>query len=264
MPKVLLRSFLSVIALGLTGCTVHPTETPGLTGPSEFALSFRVRATPDAISQDGESQSSVVVTAFDENGSPKSGVTFRLEMRVAGQPTDYGTLSSRTVVTGSDGRAVVSYTAPPAAPVGAALDTCSPSALNPAAAGPCVTIAAWPTGSNFATAHTETAAIHLIPLSVIIGPTPPTSPGGPVSSFTFSPAAPKVLELVQFSGETSTAGAGRTLVEYQWDFGDGETGTGKLQDHDYVVEGSYTVKLMVVDDQRQTATSSKIVTVKKP
>ena len=58
---------------------------PPLTGPSEFALSLRVTATPDSISQDGASQSSIVVTAFGPNGQAASrGVALRMDMIVNG------------------------------------------------------------------------------------------------------------------------------------------------------------------------------------
>ena len=40
-------------------------------------------------------------------------VSLRAEIRVGGMPTDFGSLSARSLVTGSDGRATLVYTAPP-------------------------------------------------------------------------------------------------------------------------------------------------------
>ena len=105
------RAFAAVAALvAMSACTVHQaSEGPDAFGPSDLALSFTMTATPDSISWDGASQSSVVVTAIDANGQPKSGVVVRLELCCdsGGNVTDVGTgrLSARTVVTGSDGRA---------------------------------------------------------------------------------------------------------------------------------------------------------------
>ena len=63
--KAFLSAALALIAVALAGCTVHQTTVPGLSGPSDLALSIRVTASPDSISQDGGSQSSIAVNAFD-------------------------------------------------------------------------------------------------------------------------------------------------------------------------------------------------------
>ncbi len=41
------------------------------------------------------------------------------------------------------------------------------------------------------------------------------------------------------------AAAGQNIVNYQWDFGDGSTGSGPSPSHTYTTEGTYTVKLKV-------------------
>lgn len=48
------------------------------------------------------------------------------------------------------------------------------------------------------------------------------------------------------------------IVEYVWDFGDGETGKGKIVSHSYAVPGNYTVTLTVKDERG--ATDHDIVT----
>ena len=49
------------------------------------------------------------------------------------------------------------------------------------------------------------------------------------------------------SGARSSARLGRTIGTYEWDFGDGSTGTGAEVDHTYADPGVYTVKLSVGD-----------------
>src|SRR5262245_2025266 len=100
----------------LSACTVQQTEIPDLMGPSDLALSVTVTATPDQLSQDGSSQSTIVVSARGPNGEAASNVSFRMDMFASGTFVDYGTLSARTVATGNDGRATVTYTAPPPPP----------------------------------------------------------------------------------------------------------------------------------------------------
>src|SRR5207249_578864 len=123
--RTFFRYALLAVASAAVACTVHQQETPSITGPSEFALSVSVTALPDSILQDGGSQSSIRVTAHDANGQPKVGQSFRLDVLVDGSQVDFGTLSARTIVTGSDGTAFAVYTAPPAAPNGSTVSTCS-------------------------------------------------------------------------------------------------------------------------------------------
>ena len=56
-----------------------------------------------------------------------------------------------------------------------------------------------------------------------------------------------------------------TIVDYAWDFGDGETGSGSAPDHAYQDPGSYTVTLVVTDDDDATDDiSSQQVVVAAP
>src|SRR5258708_5819774 len=104
--KALLSPAFTLGAIALAGCTVHQTATPGLTGPSGLARSVTVTATPDRITQDGASFSTVVAFVIGSDGRPQSNVGLRMDMLVDGQLVDYGTISpSRTVTTGTDGKA---------------------------------------------------------------------------------------------------------------------------------------------------------------
>ncbi len=82
-------------------------DAPPLAGPSEFSQSITITVSPDVLPQDGASQSFITVTARDANSNPMRNVTVRTETRVDGTPVDFGMLSARSVVTGSDGKATL-------------------------------------------------------------------------------------------------------------------------------------------------------------
>ena len=113
-------------------------ETPSLTGPSELGTSCPSASSPDILTQDGGSQSLVTVSAFDSNGKPLRNLSLRSQIFVGGTAADFGTLSARSIVTGTDGQATLVYTAP-AAPGGPAVDS-----------GTTVNIAVTPIGTDFA------------------------------------------------------------------------------------------------------------------
>src|SRR3989442_1793037 len=52
----------------------------------------------------------------------------------------------------------------------------------------------------------------------------PPPNGQPRPSFVFAPSAPRVASAVQFDASASTDDQG--IVQYRWDFGDGQAGTG--------------------------------------
>ncbi len=54
-----------------------------------------------------------------------------------------------------------------------------------------------------------------------------------------------------FDGTTSTDSDG-TVDVYEWDFGDGQTGTGATPNHVYENPGTYTISLVVTDNQAAT------------
>jgi PKD repeat protein len=83
-----------------------------------------------------------------------------------------------------------------------------------------------------------------------------------VASFVFTPLTPEVFQVVNFNASGSTAGSGRTIVRYDWDFGDGEAKTGVRTTHDYVVSGVYLVTLTVTDDQGKPTSTAQPVTVR--
>jgi PKD repeat protein len=99
-----------------------------------------------------------------------------------------------------------------------------------------------------------TTSTSTIPTTTIPAPT--------VADFTFSPVTPEVLQVVNFNAALSTPGTGRTIVAYNWDFGDGVTKTGIRSSHDYTPSGVYLVTLTVIDDQGKPTMKSQTVTVR--
>ncbi|MDO8751562.1 MAG: PKD domain-containing protein [Dehalococcoidia bacterium] len=67
---------------------------------------------------------------------------------------------------------------------------------------------------------------------------PTANPGGPYTG--------QALASIAFNGAGSTDPESQALT-YQWDFGDGQTGTGATPSHAYAVGGTYLVSLTVTD-----------------
>jgi PKD repeat protein len=82
-----------------------------------------------------------------------------------------------------------------------------------------------------------------------------------IADFTFSPTAPSVNQQINFNGGLSTAGAGHTIVKYDWNFGSGSPQSGITVSKTYDVAGTYNVTLTTTDEAGQTAQATKSVTV---
>lgn len=223
-------------------CTVKKQETPPLTGPSELSTSINISLSSDVLVQDGASQSLITITARDHNGQPLRNLPLRVEIAVNGVVTDFGTLSARSVVTDANGRATVTYTAPPAA--GFSVDT-----------GTIIQIRVTPLGNDFGNATPRFATIRLTPGGVV---TPPTT--GLTPRFVFTPAAPTDHQTVIFDASTSTS-TGASIVSYRWNFGDGDTATGITAQHDFEEPGTFIVTLTVTDSIGRVNQASQAVTV---
>jgi len=239
--------------LALTACTVHQTETPAPSGPSDLALSTRIEASPDSISLDGGSQSSVRVIANGPDGRPVSGVTFRVDTMVSGVVQDFGQLSARSIVTGSDGVARVTFTAPPAPPNGN-VGTCR------GLPGMCVDIVATPTGTNFVTAAPQTVLIRLVPVGVILPPAATPSP-----CITVSPSSPAANISTLFTAGSMVNGACTTatsdIASFDWTFGDGNSASGRTVTHSFSKAGVFVVTLTETSDRGLAASTTQNVTI---
>jgi PKD repeat protein len=230
--------------LALAGCAIDDAEPPSLIGPSELGMAVTLFANPDVLTQDGRSQSLIVVEIRDANGRPQRDVPVRAEITVGGFFADFGRLSSRNVVTGSDGRALITYTAPPP-PV---------EAVDP---GLFVTILVTPVGTDFRADLARQLDIRLVPPGVLLPPN-----GAPEARFTVAQPATEGVP-VRFDGSTSTDSDG-VIVRWDWDFGDGSRGTGAQVSHTYARGGSYSVVLTVTDDRGLRATATQVVAVETP
>lgn len=84
----------------------------------------------------------------------------------------------------------------------------------------------------------------------------------PIISIVIEPIISIVNEPLYFNASASYAPETQ-VVSFEWDFGDGTTGTGVTTDHIYMVPGNYTVILSIKDEAGNTATKKIIVTVQE-
>ena len=82
----------------------------------------------------------------------------------------------------------------------------------------------------------------------------------PVATFSPSTTTPFVGDKVTFNASASYDPDG-TIEYWNWNFGDGTTGTGEIIDHTYTTAGTFTVTLTVIDNDglNDTATDDIIV-----
>jgi len=84
----------------------------------------------------------------------------------------------------------------------------------------------------------------------------------PVANFSFSPLQPTELDDITFDASSSyDTDTGGYIVNYSWDFGDGEKAYGTEVTHRYAYDGSYTVTLTVYDNDGAWDTMEKNVVV---
>ena len=80
---------------------------------------------------------------------------------------------------------------------------------------------------------------------------------GPTAMFSYSPQPVIVQEQVTFNASGSTG----AIIDFLWDFGDGESGNGGSVNHIFAEAGSYTVRLTVTDDQGARSETTKEIQV---
>ncbi len=253
----------AMAAAAAAACTVHQSETPPLSGPSDFALTMSVTTSPQTITQNGADASVVTAKLYFTDPrtgqtTPKANVPVRFDMQVAGVAQDYGTLSSRSAVTGADGTARTTYTAPPMPAGGNTGNGCN------GAPGQCVTIVATTTDSTVASASgaiaSAAATIALVPPGVILPPG-----GTPTAAFVITPTPVGVNTAATFDASSTQVGNGASRISsYAWTFGDGSTGTGVTVNHTYTAAGTFTVTLTVTNDRGLSASTSQTVSVALP
>ena len=82
----------------------------------------------------------------------------------------------------------------------------------------------------------------------------------PIASFTAKPTSGITPLTVSFNASSSSDSDG-SIVSYQWDFKDGNTGSGQTITHTFSSTGSYNVELTVTDNDGATGSATKNVTV---
>ena len=229
----------------LAGCTVKNVDQPALAGPSTFAHSITMFAERNTLTQNGVDFTDIRVTSLGPNGQSES-IPLRAQVFVDGVAQDYGTLSTKNLVTPT----TIRYTAPAA------------SSNSASQLAETVTIAVTPTLSgDFRGEMARQIDIRLEPQGVIL----PTNPNL-VANFTFSPASPQVLQAASFDASTTTNNGTPCLQQctYAWDFGDGSTGAGITTTHQFRTAGNALVTLRVTDSRGATASTAKQVPVAAP
>ena len=105
------------------------------------------------------------------------------------------------------------------------------------------------------TASTDAVSTRGINFTITLAPTPPDQP--PTAAF--SPACTNQSCTFDAAGSSDPDGV---ITSYDWDFGDGQTGTGVSPQHSYGTPGSYNVTLTVTDDDGDTdSITHPVVTV---
>lgn len=82
----------------------------------------------------------------------------------------------------------------------------------------------------------------------------------PQASFTAAPTSGIAPVQVDFDASGSNDPDG-TIVSYDWDFGDGNTGNGVSPSHTYLAAGNYTVTLTVTDDDGDSDTETENISI---
>ncbi len=101
------------------------------------------------------------------------------------------------------------------------------------------------------------------------GPTAVLSDGSPISgsggiaAFAVSGIRKAPVE-VSFDASESAANQGVSISSYSWDFGDGESGSGKTASHTYTENRMYTVKLTVKFSDGKEASAEKVIEITDP
>ena len=115
-PLLLCTAVLAAVTL--SACQ-KDASVDSFVGPSELGLALTLTASPTVLALDGASQSLVTILARDGFGQVVPNVGILLQIRFGGTLQDFGQLSARNLVTGSDGRVLATYTAP----LGGTVDT---------------------------------------------------------------------------------------------------------------------------------------------
>lgn len=252
MRKLVMFLSLALLA-GTAGCTTKKTDAPPLTGPSGFALQLAVQATPDSILQDGASQAAIQIDATGADARPVRGLALRIETALMVTDADgnavpsfqdFGTLSTKTAVTGEDGRARVLFTAPP-------------RPAEPVDTGTVIRFYVTPIGNDYQGQQPRFVSLRLITPGVLLPPN-----GAPVPSFTQTGNLQPFTDIVfDASGTIDDGGPCGAACTYRWEFGDGESGSGIFTRHQYRAPGTFQIRLTATDARGASGTIAQAIQI---
>jgi|RhiMethySRZTD1v2_1073278.scaffolds.fasta_scaffold00556_49 PKD repeat protein len=222
------RAVIFAIAAFASACAVDKQDAPTLTGPSGFAQSLQVTAAPQILSRDGSSMSTISVLARNADGTPLANRRLLLEASA-------GTLTATEVNTNSNGAATTTYVAP---------------GMNEAVNAVTIIVTPIEAGDRV-NAHGTSLIIEVL------------GPDIPVPSFSFTPTAPVMFELVRFDASASALSGQPcgSVCTYDWTFPDGSTDTGRFPSKRFETEGPQLVTLTVTAPVGTHRTLSRVVNV---
>jgi PKD repeat protein len=222
------RAAAVLAMLASSACAVDKQDAPGLTGPSGFAQSLQVTAAPQILSRDGSSMSTITVLARNADGTPLANRRLLLDASA-------GTLTATEVNTNSNGTATTTYVAP---------------GMNEAVNAVTIVVTPIEAGDRVNT-HGTSLIIEVL------------GPDIPVPSFSFTPTAPVMFELVRFDASASTLSGQPcgSICTYDWTFPDGSTDTGRFPSKRFETEGPQLVTLTVTAPVGTHRSVSRVVNV---
>jgi len=104
----------------------------------------------------------------------------------------------------------------------------------------------------------NTIGIPSVTLHAIV---PPAPPAPPIAAFDYVPATPSTTDMVTFSDRSSDKDG--QVVAWAWAFGDGDTSADQNPTHSYAHSGSYSVTLVVTDNDGYKSDSvTQVIRVK--
>ena len=238
---------------GSAACVQSDGKPTPFATPSTLALALALSASPDVLPLDGAAQSIIEIRATDPEGNPVRDLRLTLQIVTSIGFFDFGQLSAKQVTTGSNGRAVVTYTVPL-------------TSTNPAGSvdgGTVINISATPEEGDFNATLPRTVQIRLVPP----GTTIPAFNVAP--DFTVTPGTLEVFDTALFDASlcVDAVDTGCTtdpfglIAAYEWDFGDGTSATGQTATHAYSLAGTFVATLTVRDSFGRSASLSQIVQV---
>ena len=247
---------LLLVALlgGSAACIQSDGKPTPFSGPSTLALALTITASPDVLRLDGGLPSVIVIVARDSNGDPVRDLRLTVQIIAGGEFQDFGRLSDRSPKTDSDGRAVVVYTVP--------LTSANPAGQTDE--GIVVGISVTPEDKerpDFNGTLPRVVSIRLVPPGTVI----PAFAVFP--SFSVSTSTPVVFDQTLFTADPcgavpeGAACAPNLITSYDWDFGDGNTGTGQSVTHAYALAGTFVATLTVGDSFNRSVSVAQTLDV---